>query len=174
MQIGIKEIWTKDWNKFLEIFPDSKIIVTARDPRDLYISVYYWRNRKSNTQNKYLSNRRKKLIENQMRSQIKLIENMSCYKLKYEHLCKNPDVIVNEIKDYVNSPIPDIGDIGKYLESLSKRKNEYRKHKNEITTKSIEKWKTEKDKKLVENCNEFFDSIPWYCDFWDYRRKKNG
>lgn len=39
MQIGVKEIHHEGWRNYTASFPDTRIVLTARDPRDIYIVV---------------------------------------------------------------------------------------------------------------------------------------
>lgn len=38
-QVGVKEVKLNKWRQYKQIFPDMKVIVTARDPRDIYLSI---------------------------------------------------------------------------------------------------------------------------------------
>lgn len=39
-QVGVKEIHHEHWENLADAFPNMKVIVTGRDPRDIYISVF--------------------------------------------------------------------------------------------------------------------------------------
>lgn len=169
-QIGVKEVWNTEWKNYLKFFPDTRIIVTGRDPRDLYISVYYWRNRNSKSP-KALTNRRLSLLKNNIKKQMEMFKTGQAIKSKYEDLCRDPEGSILKIKEFIDSPIPTVGDVGKFLSFLPKRKPEFELHGNEITTSRVDRWKKEKNKDLVKWANKFFDSIPKYCEFWEYEKK---
>jgi hypothetical protein len=38
-QVGIKEIYHEHWQRLFEVIPNIKVIITCRDPRDIYISL---------------------------------------------------------------------------------------------------------------------------------------
>ena len=38
-QIGVKEIFHANWRRIEAAFPDLRIVLTARDPRDIYLSL---------------------------------------------------------------------------------------------------------------------------------------
>lgn len=166
MQIGVKEVWSGSWEKYVKMFPDIKIILLGRDPRDLYISVCYWRNR--NKKIKPLSPKRIKLLKTEIERQEEIFKSGKAIKIRYEDLCNNQEEIIDEIKKFINSPIPTIGKVGTLLSTLTKRKREYKQHGNKITASSTNKWKKEKNKELVRWANDYFDSIPEYCKFWGY------
>ena len=41
IQIGVKEIRHEGWREWFHHFPEMRILLTGRDPRDIYISLYY-------------------------------------------------------------------------------------------------------------------------------------
>lgn len=169
MQIGVKEVWNGKWENYLKVFPNTKIILLGRDPRDLYISVYYWRNR-SKKKSSPLTSHRKSLLLREMKRQKGIFKTGSALKVKYETLCLEQDKTIEQVKHFINSPIPEIGVVGGLLSKLPKRKREYKQHGNKITASSVAKWKTETNADLVKWANDFFDSVPEYCKFWKYRR----
>ena len=40
-QIGVKEIRHEGWRGYLANFPEMRVILTGRDPRDIFTSLYY-------------------------------------------------------------------------------------------------------------------------------------
>ncbi len=40
-QIGVKEIHHAGWQDYPAHFPEIRVILTARDPRDIYVSLYH-------------------------------------------------------------------------------------------------------------------------------------
>jgi len=171
MQIGVKEVWSSKWRNYINTFPNTKIIIMGRDPRDLYISVYYWRNRNRKAP-RPLTPRRIRLLEGEMRKQREIFKTGKAIKVRYEDLCIKQEETITKIKEFINSPIPTTGNIGEFLSSLTKRQREYKQHGNEITTSSIQRWKKETNKNLVKLANNFFKSIPEYRRFWGYRKNK--
>jgi len=168
MQIGVKEVGNRGWKNYLKHFSNIKIIITGRDPRDLYISVYYWEN-KGRPKPKPLSTRRLAFLRNNIERQADIFKTGQAIKVKYEDLCCNPEETIYEMKKFINSPIPDIGEIGQFMGRAPKRKREYGLHGNSITTKHVNRWQEEPNKSLVKLANDFFDSVPDYCEFWGYK-----
>lgn len=168
-QIGVKEVWGAKWKNYLKVFPNTKIILLGRDPRDIYISVYYWRNRNKKVATP-LTQHRKKLLLTEMRRQPKIFKSGVALKVKYEDLCSQQDKTMSKVKKFINSPMPEIGEVGGLLSTLPKRKREYQQHGNRVTTSSVSKWKKETNAELVKMATDFFNSVPEYCKFWGYRR----
>ena len=70
------------------------------------------------------------------------------------------------MKEYVNSPIPDVGEVGGFLSNNPKRVGEHELHGGVITHSRVCRWKRESDKELVKKANKFFelmedDGICW-------------
>jgi hypothetical protein len=167
MQIGIKEIINTNWENYIEIFPNTKVILLGRDPRDLYISIYEWKSRARRISQ--LQPKTMNMLKDQMKNQPLIFKNASTLKVKYEDLCLNKEETILKMKEFVKSPIPKSGKVGGFLSSFSKRKNEYIKHGDEITTNSIGRWRNE-EKRLVKQANRFFNDVSDYCDFWGYKK----
>lgn len=173
LQIGVKEIENGSWERYLEYFPNTKIILVGRDPRDIYISIYYWFKRKRT--NLWKDGRKlspQVLLEGLAKDfnrQKEMFKTGKAFKLKYEDLCENPNTI-SEVKKFIKSPLPGIGNIGGFLSNNPKRMNEYDVHGNKMTLKRIERWKEESDKELLEDVFRFFNLMSEYCNFWRYEK----
>jgi hypothetical protein len=168
-QIGVKEIVNNSWKHYINTFPDTKVILLGRDPRDLYVSVYYWKNKGRNKNKQILTARTTNMLRNQMKNQALIYKKTSAIKIKYEDVCMNNEESIAKIKDFIHSPIPTVGKVGGFLSSVGKRKNEFIKHGNSITLKSVGKWKKE-NKEIVNAAKIFFKSVPQYCKFWGYTK----
>lgn len=169
MQIGVKEIVNTNWKKYIEAFPNTKVILLGRDPRDLFVSIYYWKNKGGRKDMKKLPVKTINMLNNQMKNQLTIFKNTSAIKIKYEDICINKEESISKMKEFINSPIPTTGKVGEFLSSVGKRRNEYITHGNEITTKSVGRWKKE-NKGIVKAANRFFNSVPEYCEFWGYKK----
>jgi len=168
-QIGVKEVRNTNWKRYVDNFSNIRIVLTGRDPRDLYISIFYWKN-KSGKLNK-LSKKTINNLKNQMNIQQEIFNNGNVIKVKYEELCTNQNLIISEIKRFIDSPISEVGEIGGFLSNVPRRINEYNKHGNIITKRSVARWKKDKNKRLIQLSNDFFESVPDYCNFWGYERR---
>lgn len=172
-QIGVKEIENAGWRNYIKHFPDTKIILTGRNPRDIYISIHYWFARKKS--NKWKNGRvltPKVLFEGlnkdfQMQKIMRL--EYKAAKVRYEDLCLYPDITLEGIKKYVNSPIPNLGKVGHFLSNNPKRIGEHQLHKGVITKSRVCRWKRETDKQLVKKANKFYELMGEYCEFWGYK-----
>lgn len=165
-QIGIKEIRHKRWRKIHRAFPNMKVVLTGRDPRDIYLSLCH------------KAVERKKAIEvggpltpanvaenlkQEFKHQMEMFRSLPCCKVRYEDFCTDSRVF-RSIKAFVGSDIPDMGIIGQ----LSKYDNLVHGHR--VTDMRVYRWKNEPDEGLCSEAQEVFDLLGDYCEFWGYEK----
>jgi len=169
-QIGVKEIHNRGWQNYYKVFTDMRIILTARDPRDIYISVYHRLQQGKGSWKKELTPETLSThLNNEFDRQMEMYKKAKCIKVKYEELCTNRE-IYPKIKAFVESEIPDTGTIGGFNAANVKRKDEYDLHGSIITDKRVHRWQQEQDKRLVAEATKIVDLMPHYCDFWGYKK----
>lgn len=169
-QLGIKEIYHTHWRKLFEVIPNIKVIITSRDPRDIYLSLIEMRSHYKDEgwrwRNLELSEMADILMK-EFETQKEIASTVDVLIVKYEELCNNYDLLTN-IKTYVESSIPVVGDIGIFNSKNPNRVYEYLKHTNKISLKSVNRWKTESDKKALENAYKFAELMSDYRKFFGY------
>ena len=171
-QVGVKEIKNNGWRDYLKYFSDVRFVLTGRNPRDIYLSVNDW----VALRNPHAWKRGGILIPELLFSAVNMdfIRQKQMFKagkamrVKYEEFCKDPDTILSNVKEFVKSPIPNIGEIGGYTSVNPKRGAEYRRHGKKITSLRINRWKKEPDKQLVLRAEKFANLMSDYCNFWGY------
>lgn len=167
-QIGVKEIKNKGWENYLKHFPKMKTIILARDPRDIYLSYYRkWKRGTIAWKGPFNPQTVAGFLQDEFKLQKELMRHTDHLLIRYKDLCSDPDVF-NKIKDFVDSPIFDQGEIGKFIRSHHGRVREYTIHGDRITTKSVDKWKREQNRELLAEALEFHDFLPDYTGFWGY------
>ncbi len=128
LQIGVKEVSHEHWRKYLYHFPDMKVLLTVRDPRDIYISVHYRRKKGiALWSSEYTPGAFAQALNKQFRMQVEMSEATNCLKIKYEDLCTN-DAVYEQVKSFTCSPIPDTGKAGGYLAGNPRRRDEFDLH----------------------------------------------
>ena len=168
-QVGVKEIRHSGWKSYQRHFPDMKIVLTGRDPRDIYLSLHDRLKRgRGGWVGPYTPQTLAADLNREFQHQ-RAMGEMKCLKVKYEDLCTNP-ALPEQIKSFVDSPIPDSGAIGSFNATNPLRTDEYAVHGDRITDRRVNRWKTEEDQKLVQETQETFDRMSEYCDFWDYKK----
>jgi len=167
-QIGVKEIRHEGWRKYLKQFPEMKVLLTARDPRDIYISLHYRvKSGKGKWTGEYSAERVVEDLKREFGYQKEMFGKADCLKVRYEDLCKNPSVIDN-VRRFICSKAPSIGMIGAFNAKNPNRIEEFEVHGNSITQKRINRWRWEMDKALVAEAQKVFSLMCEYNEFWGY------
>ena len=168
-QIGVKEIRHEGWQDYLHYFPDMKVILTGRDPRDIYISLHNRiKNKKGNWIGEFSPTSVAEDLNRQFQFQLEMYKNTDCYKITYETLCRYPKKI-EEIKAFVGSSIPKIGCIGGFNSTNPNRVDEFILHGRGITDKRVNRWENEVNSKLREEALECSLRMKEYKEFWEYK-----
>ena len=175
-QIGIKEIRHDRWQRLFKLFPEMKILLTARDPRDIYLSLHdkvkndhvTWSGIFS-PEGVFCAEAVAEGLNAEFREQFAMFETADCLKVKYEDLCADPAKF-EEAKNFVGSTLGRVGEVGAFNAANPMRHGEYKLHGNAITPRRINRWKDETDETLLAEAQRTFDLMPEYCRFWEYKK----
>lgn len=170
-QIGVKEIDNPGWEQYVKYFPDMCAIIIGREPKDLYFSIYKWTHKngkqvKPFKGGKFLVQRVKEKLLLGFTDQVYLHSKAICLKVRYEDLCLKSSE-VKRIQQFVQSPQPNIGEIGGFLSTNKKRINEHQQHQGKITTTSIGNWRSAPPE-IIDEILEFDEKMVVYKKFWGY------
>jgi hypothetical protein len=167
-QIGIKEIFHSNWRAVRNSFPDSRIVLTVRDPRDIYLSL---RSRyvtgKAIWRGEFTPRRVAEHLNCEFGYQKEMAEECGALKVRYEDLCLDPNELTRVLK-FVESDIVTVGRLGGFLNSDESRVMEGKIHGGKITDKRVARWKSEANLQHVEEATQVFRLMPQYCDYWGY------
>jgi hypothetical protein len=167
-QVGVKEVHNAGWRNYLKHFPDMRVVIIARDPRDIYISNYH---RFQRGLLKHKSSHTPIEIANELSRgfamQLQLRESTNAFPVRYEDLCLQPQLFA-EIKRFVDSPIPTMGEVGQFTGKHPDRSYEQQLHGNHISAQSVSRWRKEQDASLLADAQSCFDQMPEYTAFWNY------
>lgn len=167
-QIGVKEVRNSGWRQYLQHFPQMKIILTARDPRDVYLSMYYrMKSGKVKWKEPFSPTAVAAILNGEFAHQKQMDDSVSCLKVKYEDLSTD-SALWDKVKAFTDSAIPTIGAVGTFMSSSPKRQEEHSLHKGQITDQRVARWKDEADEQLVKDAQAAFDKMPDFCAFWGY------
>lgn len=161
-QVGTKEIRHNKWWKVANLLDDVRFIVTARDPRDICLSVC----RKGLREDLPAMRRgmdpeaMAEYIKDEFAHQRAMIKDQQAIKVRYEDLCTNPH-IYEEIKAFVNSPIPrsDHANVDINARTIPK---------GEIRTDRVAAWKREQNPEFLKSAHRVYELVPEYNEFWGY------
>lgn len=168
-QAGIKEIFHANWRKVHASFPDLRIVLTARDPRDIYLSL----------RGRYLAGTAiwdgdfspesvAGSLNNEFGFQLEMAKQSTVLNVRYEDLCLDPEKLGSVLR-FVESEISTVGRLGEFLRSDSKRVEEGEIHGGEITDRRVARWKNEQDADALDQAHQLFRLMPEYCDYWEYQ-----
>lgn len=167
-QLGVKEIYHAGWRNYLAHFPHMKIVLLGRDPRDIYISLYYrWEKGTGGWAGPFTPKRVAADLNREFRAQLEMSLTTDTLRVRYEDLCTCKEVM-ETVKRFVGSSIPGIGAVGAFNALNPKRVDEYHLHGDDITTKRVGRWEQEFDNHLVASACETLELMRDYCEFWGY------
>jgi hypothetical protein len=165
-QVGIKEIRHNHWKDILSVFPNTKAIITGRDPRDIYLSLYH---KKIRVKGKPVFASGVPIsaetvaddINREFEYQLKIIDNCESILVRYEDFCEQKK-LHQKILEFTNSASKGLG----AMEKINRYSSEL--HGESITSTSVKRWKKEIDEKLIADMNELFARTDKYNHFWGY------
>ncbi len=162
-QVAIKEIKHGGWRDLLERLPDTRIVLTGRDPRDVYLSLHAKRaDRGIAFQGELSPAGVSEEILRTFADQRAMLESRDCHRVRYEDLCRDPAAFT-ALVGFIDSPLPAVGLVG------GLNRHNVRAHGDQITTRSVERWRQAGDARLVAEAQETFERVADYAAFWGYR-----
>jgi hypothetical protein len=167
-QVGVKEIWHDNWRAYKELFPAMRVVLTGRDPRDVYISLCERaRSGKGAWSGPLTPEAVAADLTGQFLKQLEMHAELPSLKVRYEDFCTDPGVY-ETLKEFTMCTIPKIGNVGAFNASNPNRRDEYAQHGDEITARRVNRWKDEKDPELAAQARQMIELMPQYCAFWQY------
>lgn len=167
-QVGVKEVKHKGWEHYVRHFPDMKMIMLGRDPRDLYISAYRkWQYGTMLWHGPFTPSTAAEQFHAHFLRQVQMHEHVDSIQIRYEELCTDPSV-VRDILSFIESPLERAGEVGQFMQLNPKRQHEHLKHGNVISNRSLNQWQREEDRALVEDAFAFAGLMRSYTSFWGY------
>jgi hypothetical protein len=171
--LGIKEIHHHGWEKIYQVFPEMKVILIGRDPRDIYFSLNSVARRRQKLKEKPLKLLGKRGIPvtpgnvaqdllKEFAYQEDIFNKVPSIKIKYEDVCTQPKEIIANIKQFLGYEGFPTGKSGQY--SLYNQDI----HGDEITATRLGRWKNEGSARLRDEAHQVFQMMHSYCDFWRY------
>lgn len=163
-QLGIKEITHTGHEDVSRIFPAMRVVVTVRDVRDIYLSLYHRR--------KELLTRGKLWFETQtllpyLREQAEALAALQSRHdhlvIRYEDLCTDPS-LVEKVREFVASPVTGEGNLrgGADRKDLSK-------HGGAIDRTRVGLFAQETDEIARHNATYLFEEMADYNRRYGYR-----
>jgi hypothetical protein len=163
-QVGVKEIRLDGWRHYVRVFPEIRVLLTARDPRDIFLSIVHRRRRDAYDPAEVAAG-----LNRDFEHQMALSKAAKTLKVRYEDLCSDAGVL-EKARAFAGSRVPEHAGVGQFNAANPERKGEYEVHGGKITDRRVGRWRSEPDKGLVAQAEEVFARMPAYCEFWGYER----
>ncbi len=168
-QVGVKEIAHSGWQHYQQVFPDMRVIVLGRDPRDIYLSML---DRRDKGVGKLAGQtlppqRAAELLMPEFERQRAMVEDAGALSMTYERLCIDPAAF-NAIAAHIDSPLKEPGRAGAFNESNPQRTDEAALHDGALTAKRIGRWRREENPDRLQAAHQLFDLMRPYAEFWGY------
>lgn len=167
-QAGVKEIKHEGWQHYVRHFPELKMVMLGRDPRDLYISAYRkWQKGTTLWHGPFTPDSAAEQLKAQFLRQLKMRNHVDCLDVRYEELCTDPRVL-QKVRSFSESPLDRAGNVGEFIRSHPKRRDEYQKHGPTISNQSVNRWQRENEGPLLDDARRFAALMAEYTAFWGY------
>jgi hypothetical protein len=169
-QVGIKEIFHANWRHVLRSFPGMKIVLTARDPRDIYLSLRArYDSGAAIWKGEFSPARVAASLNEEFHYQLEMFRENTVFKARYEDLCLDTDLF-RQVFEFVESDLTEVGKLGSLLTADDKRVAEGELHDGKVTDQRVARWKKEKSEKLLDESFQVLNAMPEFCEFWHYQR----
>jgi hypothetical protein len=167
-QVGVKEIRHRHWRRYHDVFPDMRVVLLSRDPRDVFISLAYRvRKGRGSWRGPLTPERVAADLHEEFMNQRAMAEELDCHVVRYEDLCTDPTRI-DAIRTFVGCPTNVSGQVGRFLSSNAHRLDEHALHGGTVTDQRVHRWRKEPDRALVEDAKRTFALMGEYCAFFGY------
>jgi len=167
-QVGVKEIFHRNWRRYLKAFPDMKVVLTARDPRDVYISLYNrYRRGVALWEGPFGPREVAESLLAEFEHQRAMEATLPVEKVRYEDLCSDQSSLAR-VRRFTESDVSELGEIGSVLSRDPRRQQEHAVHGGRITGRQIARWRREEDMDLVRDAKECFERMGAYVEYWGY------
>lgn len=168
-QIGVKEIAHEGWERYAEVFPEMRVLVLGRDPRDVYLSMLD-RRRKGLGQlvgETLTPERAAELLLPEFEHQRAMERALPTLRITYERLCTDPTAF-DDVCTHTDSPLTAPGTAGQFNEKNPQRQEEAAIHAGALTAKRIDRWRSLEDDATRAACAEMYERMRTYAEFWGY------
>jgi hypothetical protein len=168
-QLGVKEIRHESWREYARVFPDLRVVLTGRDPRDIYISLYYRVHAGQSTwSGPYEPAAVAADLNREFLRQLEMHAELECLRVRYEDFCTDPQVL-EHVRAFVGAEdLVGAGEIGGFNAASPNREAEFRLHGAAITDRRVDRWRREPDGTLRDAAQACFEALPEYRSFWGY------
>jgi hypothetical protein len=167
IQLGVKETRNDGWRQYLRHFPNLKVLLTGRDPRDVYLSLHERKFQNPQIVGMLKPENLAADLMREFRFQMEMRGAVDCLAVRYEDLCTDPGLLLS-VKNFIGSPIPDSGPVGAFMQLKAEKRREYDLHGGRVSARQVDRWRREKDPQALAGAWELHKRMQPYVDFWGY------
>lgn len=169
--IGVKECFHQNWELYKNIIGEIRIVVLARDPRDVMLSVLDYGDR-VDWHRRMWADRGDKYIARQHKEvwalQRVMLEEANVMALRYEDLCLDPGMFA-KLARFCELPFVKPADPSQAIKDYPWRSWEIEKHVGDVVSdQSVFRWKQESDPIRRSRALRMGELMQDYCRFWGY------
>jgi hypothetical protein len=161
-QLGVKEIRHEGWDDVSRAFPDMRVVVTVRDPRDIYLSMYHKRDRLAERGREWTD---PEVLARDVNAEFaairQLIDRHEHLVIKYEQLCSNPESL-DEVRIFAGSNVAGTGLLGRTSPGNRER------HGEAIGDSRVGLWEREDDPEARRHMERAHELMAEYGAYWEY------
>lgn len=168
-QVGVKEIFHDNWERYHRVFPEMRVVVLGRDPRDIYLSLSERRAKGIGliAHETFTPESVAHALMHEFHHQRDMTARCDTMRVRYEELCTDPEAI-ERVLEFVESPLDAPGRAGQFNEVSPQRQDEAGVHGGQITGSRLARWKGVDDPELQRDMQVVFDRMSDYNAFWGY------
>jgi hypothetical protein len=112
-QLGVKEIMHEGWERVSAAFPDMKVVVTVRDPRDVFLSMWHKRDRLARRGRRWME---PEVLAEDVNRESRHLEAIAARHehivVRYEDLCRDPEWI-ERVRRFTGNEVTGLGLLGR-------------------------------------------------------------
>ena len=161
--IGIKEIHHEHWRDLADAI-ELRVVVTARDPRDIYMSLVAKQHRRRKPirlDGPFGPEAIARNLKVDFEHQRAMLRELPCLAIRYEDLCRDHKVLASIRAFFELPPSSDHGDLHRLPEHVLAQ------HGSAITDQSVGRWRTA-EPGLRSDAARMLELMPEYAEFWGY------
>jgi hypothetical protein len=167
-QVGAKEVRIAGWEQYHRCFPDMRVLLTGRDPRDIYLSSQDLRQRRRTPlRGPGDPPSRARRLNREFHEQLQISQTAACMKVRYEDLCSDASVLA-AVKSFTGCTVPEGTAVGNINRLNPLRHAEVAAHGTALSARSVARWQRETDPQLLDEAYQMARLMPEYCEFWGY------
>jgi hypothetical protein len=167
-QLGVKEIRHGGFGAWREVFPDLRVVLLGRDPRDVYLSLAQrLREGTGHWSGAFTPEAVAADLGREFARQRRMEQEAPCLRVRYEDVCTDRATLPR-VRAFVDSPLDDTGDVGAFIGHHPGRQTEHALHGGRITDRRVARFAQEPDTGARAAAEQVYALMADYRAFFGY------